>query len=83
MRSDPTAQIDWVKKPVRDAANDVNPAAELVTKILADVRARGDAAVRDYSAQFDKSDLRDFEVAPAQRNATAPHGTEHSDQHRG
>ena len=69
MRSDPTAQIDWVKKPVRDAANDVNPAAELVTKILADVRARGDAAVRDYSAQFDKSDLRDFEVAPAQRNA--------------
>jgi histidinol dehydrogenase/sulfopropanediol 3-dehydrogenase len=34
---------------------------------LADVRQQGDAAVRRYSAQFDKADLDQFEVSQADR----------------
>ena len=65
----PAAMVSWVKSPVRNAASDNAPVAELVAKILADVKARGDAAVRDYSAQFDKSELEVFEVSPAMRAA--------------
>ena len=65
----PAAMVSWVKSPVRNAASDNAPVAELVAKILADVKARGDAAVRDYSAQFDKSELEVFEVSPAMRKA--------------
>ena len=65
----PAAMVSWVKSPVRNAASDNAPVAELVAKILADVKARGDAAVRDYSAQFDKSELEVFEVSPAMREA--------------
>jgi histidinol dehydrogenase len=35
---------------------------ERVAAILADVRTRGDAAVREYTAKFDHVDLKDFSV---------------------
>ena len=65
----PAAKISWVKSPTRNAESDNKPVAELVAKVLADVKTRGDAAVREYSAQFDKSDLQVFEVSLAQREA--------------
>ncbi len=65
----PADKVSWVKAPGRSAEGDNKPVAELVAKVLADVKARGDAAVRDYSAQFDKSDLQVFEVTMAQREA--------------
>lgn len=65
----PKAKVTWVKSPTRNAESDNKPVADLVAGILADVKARGDAAVRDYSAQFDKSDLQAFEVTQDQRNA--------------
>ena len=65
----PADKVSWVKAPSRSAEGDNKPVAELVAKVLADVKARGDAAVRDYSAQFDKSDLHVFEVTMAQREA--------------
>ena len=68
MSSALNAKVAWIKKPTRNAEADAFPTAELVAKILSDVRSRGDAAVREYSARFDKSDLRDFEVTQAQRN---------------
>ena len=44
------------------AAN-VEPA---VTAIIADVRARGDEALLDYTARFDKAQLTSLEVSPAE-----------------
>jgi len=34
-----------------------------VRRILADVRARGDAAVREYTRKFDRVSLKDFEIS--------------------
>ena len=65
----PVAKVSWVKAPTRNTDSDNNNVAALVTKILAEVKLRGDAAVRDYSAQFDKSDLQVFEVSKAERDA--------------
>ena len=45
----PKAKVAWVKAPTRNAENDNKPVADLVGKILSDVKARGDAAVREYS----------------------------------
>ena len=38
----------------------------MVDAIIADVRARGDAALRDYAKQFDGADLDALEVTPAE-----------------
>lgn len=40
-----------------------------VAGILADVRERGDAAVREYATRFDRSDRVDLEVTDAEREA--------------
>lgn len=65
----PADKVSWVKAPTRSAEGDNKPVAELVAKVLADVKARGDAAVKEYSAEFDKSDLQAFEVTMAEREA--------------
>ena len=44
-------------KPMRDAAQ-----IATVRSLLADVRARGDAALRELTARFDRCDLDDFSV---------------------
>ena len=62
-------KITWVKEPARNAATDNSPVAETVAKVLADVKARGDEAVRDYSEQFDKVRPAHFEVTMAEREA--------------
>ncbi len=54
--------VTWIKAPSRDVASDNSSVSALVADVLADVRNRGDAAVRDYAAKFDKSDLTVFEV---------------------
>jgi len=65
----PADKVSWIKAPSRNAESDNKPVAELVAKVLADVKARGDAAVRDYSRDFDKAELEVFEVTPDQRAA--------------
>jgi len=65
----PAAKVTWVKSPNRSAENDNKPVSDLVARVLADVKARGDVAVREYSSQFDKSDLSVFEVTQNQRQA--------------
>ncbi len=62
-------RLDYVKAPGRDQVADNDEVAELVAGVLADVRQRGDAAVREYSRRFDQSDLDRFEVTPAERQA--------------
>jgi histidinol dehydrogenase/sulfopropanediol 3-dehydrogenase len=59
--------LHYVKAPARDQAVDANDVSATVAQVLADVRQQGDAAVRRYSAQFDKADLDQFEVSQADR----------------
>ena len=59
----------YIKAPARDQITDSGDVAGLVARILADVRTEGDAAVRGYSAEFDKADLDRFEVSAAERAA--------------
>lgn len=65
----PAATVSWVKSPPRSAENDNKPVAELVAGVLADVKARGDAAVRDYSVKFDKAEVGALEISVAEREA--------------
>lgn len=65
----PADKLRWVKTPTRNAESDNQPVADTVAKVLADVKARGDAAVRDYARDFDKAELEQFEVTPDQRAA--------------
>ena len=57
----------YVKAPERSSVGDSASVETLVTEIIADVRARGDAAVRAYSSKFDKADLETFEVTAQER----------------
>lgn len=47
---------------------DLTP-AQVVDRILADVRQRGDAAIRDYTLRIDGVDLDDFRVSDAEMDA--------------
>jgi sulfopropanediol 3-dehydrogenase len=58
-----------VKSPSRSAVADTAPVKSLVREVIAAVTARGDAAVREYAAKFDKSDLTRFEVSAEERAA--------------
>ena len=59
--------ITHIKAPERSSVGDNAPVETLVAEILGNVREYGDAAVRDYSLRFDKSELEAFEVTPAER----------------
>lgn len=58
------------RAPKRDAQSDANDVSETVAGVLQAVRTRGDAAVREFAAKFDKSDLDAFEVSMADREAS-------------
>jgi sulfopropanediol 3-dehydrogenase len=60
--------VSWIKSPKHDAAGDTAVAAT-VAQVLADVRRRGDAAVRDYAMRFDGVEVVGFEVTAADRAA--------------
>lgn len=62
-------RITRIKTPQADAASDAATVEATVKQIVADVRAGGDAAVRRYTKAFDNSDLSDFEVGEAERDA--------------
>jgi sulfopropanediol 3-dehydrogenase len=63
----PQHAVRYIKAPARSQVDDNQSVATLVSEILSDVRKRGDAAVRDYSRRFDKTDLEDFEVSAKDR----------------
>ncbi len=69
MPSDLHSRLTFLKRPARDAETDTAPVAETVAQILADVKARGDEAVRDYSLRFDKAELGALEVSLEEREA--------------
>lgn len=61
--------VTHVKAPGRNMQSDNAPVEALVAEIIASVRERGDAAVSEYSAQFDKAELSSFEVTAEEREA--------------
>ncbi|WP_375451884.1 histidinol dehydrogenase [uncultured Devosia sp.] len=65
----PLSGVTFVKAPERSSIGDNAPVETLVSEIIANVRKHGDAAVRDYAARFDKSDLTVFEVTAAERES--------------
>ena len=60
-------KIIRIKEPSRDAVSDTASVEATVKDIIANVRARGDAAVRDYSMAFDKTAPEHFEVSQEER----------------
>ncbi len=65
--SSPFPGVTYVKAPERSSVSDNAPVETLVSEIIANVRAYGDAAVRDYSLKFDKAELEVFEVTDEER----------------
>lgn len=65
----PFPGISLFKAPARSAIGDNAEVETLVSGVLADIRARGDAAVADYARRFDNSTLGAFEVSMADRQA--------------
>jgi sulfopropanediol 3-dehydrogenase len=61
--------ISWIKKPLGAQTADQVAVAVTVAEVLAAVRDRGDAAVRDYSARFDGVAPEALEVSIADREA--------------
>ena len=61
--------VSHLKAPTRSALGDTAPVEAAVRDILADIRTRGDAAVRDYSERFDGTVPEVFEVSMADREA--------------
>lgn len=61
--------LAYVKAPRRDNIGDNSQVTGIVTAVLDNVRNRGDAAVREYSQQFDGVSLDKFEVTAAERRA--------------
>jgi histidinol dehydrogenase len=50
----------------RPAQRDAVGLLDRARVIVDDVRARGDAALREYTSKFDHASLEDFRVAPAE-----------------
>jgi histidinol dehydrogenase/sulfopropanediol 3-dehydrogenase len=60
-------KITFIKASKRDAATDTKEIEAIVRNIVANVRDRGDAALRDYSKAFDHTDVSIFEVSDRER----------------
>lgn len=58
-----------LKAPVRNAVSDTDALAGTVRDILAAVRARGDAALAEFSAKFDGAAPASLEVSQSEREA--------------
>jgi sulfopropanediol 3-dehydrogenase len=69
MTSSPFPGVTYVKAPERSSVSDNAPVETLVSEIIANVRAHGDKAVRDYSVRFDKAELDAFEVTDSERQS--------------
>lgn len=61
------ARLTRIKSPARSAWTDNTPVEATVKEVLDAVRRNGDAAVRNYSKQFDKVEIEQFEVTMAER----------------
>ncbi|RPI13670.1 MAG: histidinol dehydrogenase, partial [Lysobacterales bacterium] len=63
---DETSRSRLLERPAQQAARELTDGAR---RIVADVRARGDAALREYTERLDRARLESFEVTPAEFEA--------------
>ncbi len=63
------ARIRFLKAPRPAATADTGAIEETVKGVLAGVRERGDAALREFSRAFDQVNVERFEVSSAEREA--------------
>ena len=64
-----TAGLRFIKAPGHDAAFGTRAVEDTVRSVVAAVRERGDAAVREFSQRFDGTAPDTLEVGPAERDA--------------
>ena len=64
-----SVSLGALSAPSRGGGADTADVEAAVADILAGVRGRGDAAVREYAARFDRSDRTGFEVTDGERRA--------------
>ncbi|EOV9657729.1 histidinol dehydrogenase [Cronobacter turicensis] len=62
------AQLELLMRPAISASESIT---RTVADILDNVKARGDAALREYSAKFDKTDVAALSVTPEEIDAAA------------
>jgi histidinol dehydrogenase/sulfopropanediol 3-dehydrogenase len=62
-------RIEYIKAPQAIPAADDARVRDTVAKIMGDVAARGDAALRDYSKQFDGVDIEQLRVSDEEIDA--------------
>lgn len=58
-----TSPLNYIKAPAARAEDSASAIEDTVREIIAQVRARGDAAVREYSLKFDGKDTPALEVS--------------------
>ena len=61
-------QIQFIKSPAGQTDQDNTDLVKIVENILKTVQQRGDAALSDFSKQFDKVDIEQFEVSLEEKN---------------
>ncbi|MCS3407008.1 histidinol dehydrogenase [Serratia sp. AKBS12] len=59
-------QVNWIKRPQGQDEKADRSLTETVSAIIARVKQEGDAALRDYSQQFDKQVPQQFEVTESE-----------------
>ncbi|WP_305970692.1 MULTISPECIES: histidinol dehydrogenase [unclassified Mameliella] len=65
----PVAGVTWLRAPRLSSESGTSEIQKTVSTILSEVKGKGDAAVADFAARFDKSNLTTFEVTDAEREA--------------
>ena len=63
------SSVSFLKSGQRDPVSDTAGIEATVKDVLSAVRARGDAAVRDYTRTFDKMEVEALEITPSERRA--------------
>lgn len=66
MHHSPIDGVTLLRGPKNTSTADATAIQDTVANVLRAVQERGDAAVAEFAARFDRSDLTDFEVTPDQ-----------------
>ncbi|NDJ57201.1 histidinol dehydrogenase [Enterobacteriaceae bacterium 4M9] len=67
-RCDTTQQRELLTRPAISASDSIS---RTISEILDNVKSRGDAALRDYSAKFDKTEVQNLKVGAEEISAAA------------
>ena len=63
------SRVEFIKSPDTELTQSADAVENVVRNVIAQVRLRGDEAVREFARSFDRYDGGNFEVTPAERAA--------------